>query len=254
MGETDDDWNQVIRKRGRKPVSAQPKNHGLVDGIRPNITPELTVSDIRKYHESISREWSGSECWQKLQESLVAGYAARGSPGITAAVCLGPGPFDPENGSLQIRRTAHMQTAAFESIVTSLEAQSGRSIRRIIQEPAFTCVDKEFCKGLGFEVVDTPDAFAMVDSTTLAFGIHMELQTYAEVLTTLPGIFIGSGLKEWEKLMNVSPDIPGLISMRRMDAEYERFPFPDFNYMFYGTIMYWRRTSGAPEDPMKQQG
>ena len=119
-----------------------------------------------------------------------------------------------------------------------------------MQEPGFTQVDKEFCAELGFEVVDTPGAFTMVDSTTLVFGIHMELQTYAEALATLPGIFIGSGLDEWDKLMNVTPDLPGLGPMRKMDAMYEKFAFPDFNYMFYGTTVYWRRRGGEkPETP-----
>jgi len=83
----------------------------------------------------------------------------------------------------------------------------------------------------------------MVDSKTLVFGIHMELQTYAEALATLPGIFVGSGLDEWEKLMNISSDLPGLGPMRAMDVTYDKFSFPDLNYMFYGTTLYWRRAA-----------
>lgn len=89
----------------------------------------------------------------------------------------------------------------------------------------------------------------MVDSTTLVFGIHMELQTYADALATLPGIFIGSGLEEWEKLMNVGPDLPGLGTMREMDAIYDKFSFPDLNFIFYGTTVYWRRRSNDNTDP-----
>jgi hypothetical protein len=117
-----------------------------------------------------------------------------------------------------------------------------------VQEPGFTHVDKGFCSELGFEVVDTPGAFTMVNETTLVFGIHMELQTYAEALTTLPAIFIGSGLDEWEKLMNVTPDLPGLGPMREMDSTYEKFSFPDLNYMFYGTTVYWRRGGDRKPD------
>ncbi|KAK0656222.1 hypothetical protein B0T16DRAFT_317047 [Cercophora newfieldiana] len=248
MGQGDGEWNQVTRKRGRKPAieQQQPKGEleGLLGGIRPNPNPELTVAEIRKYHESVDQEWRLSGCWETLQKALLTGCATPDDgPLITSAICLGPGPFDPANGSLLVRRTAHMQTAAFTSIVANLESQSRRSIKRMVQEPGFTQVDKQFCNELGFEVVDTPAAFTMVDSTTMVFGIHMELQTYADSLTVLPGIFIGSGLDEWENLMNVNPEPPGLRPMREMDANYNKFSFPDLNYMFYGTTVYWRQRS-----------
>ncbi|KAK0632938.1 hypothetical protein B0T14DRAFT_560576 [Immersiella caudata] len=248
MGQEEGEWSQVTRKRGRTVPEQQQqhqqqqlKDQALLSGIHPNPKPELTAAEIRKFHDQVDQEWRISGCWQKLQEALLEGCATPDGPLITAAICLGPGPFDPANGSLLVKRTAHMQTAAFWSIVANLESQSGRRIKRIVQEPGFTQVDKEFCGELGFDVVDTPGAFTMVDSTTLVFGIHMELQTYAEALATLPGIFIGSGLDEWEKLMNVTPDLPGLGPMREMDAMYEKFAFPDLNYMFYGTTVYWRR-------------
>lgn len=121
MGQGDGEWNQVTRKRGRnKPAIEQSKSEGLLGGIRPNPNPELTVAEIRKYHESVDQEWRSSGCWEKLQKALLEGCAARDAPLLTSAICLGPGPFDPANGSLLVRRTAHMQTAAFASIVANL--------------------------------------------------------------------------------------------------------------------------------------
>ena len=89
----------------------------------------------------------------------------------------------------------------------------------------------------------------MVDADTLVFGIHMELPTYAQALTTLPAIFIGAGLSEWETLMSADPK--GLETMRRMDATYQSYGFPDLNYMFHGTTMYWHKgvPSSDPEEP-----
>lgn len=128
------------------------------------------------------------------------------------------------------------------------ESQSGHKIKCFVQEPGFTNVDKRFCNELGMEVVESPAAFSMVDANTLVYGIHMELQTYAQALTTLPAIFIGAALSEWETLMDVDPK--GLESMRKMDATYKNYRFPDLNYMFHGTSMYWRE--GVPPSDAKE--
>jgi len=128
------------------------------------------------------------------------------------------------------------------------ESQSGHKIKCIVQEPSFTNVDKLFCNDLGMEVVESPAAFSMVDADTLVYGIHMELQTYAQALTTLPAIFIGASLSEWEALMDVDPS--GLEFMRKMDTTYKNYRFPDLNYMFHGTTMYWRE--GVPPSNNKE--
>jgi len=120
MGQEDGEWSQVTRKRGRKPITEQSNGEAILPGIRPNPSPELTIDEVRKYHETVVQEWQKSGCWQALQKSLLVGFASPGYPPITTAICLGPGPFDPANGSLLVRRTAHMQTAAFDAIVANL--------------------------------------------------------------------------------------------------------------------------------------
>jgi hypothetical protein len=100
--------------------------------------------------------------------------------------------------------------------------------------------------------VETPDAFSLVDANTLVFGIHMELRTYHQALARLPGVFIGAGLNEWERVIDFDPDVRGLVGpISKMDATYARYSFPDMNYMFSGTTLYWRRNieeSCSPED------
>ncbi len=131
-------------------------------------------------------------------------------------------------------------------------SETGQDTKRIIQEPGFTDIDENFCKELGFEVVQSPHAFAEVDSETLVFGIHMELQTYAQALTTLPAIFIGAGLDEWEKLMDFNPELQGVDPIREMDGTYEKFSFPDLDHIFYGTTIYWRKASVPPKATTKE--
>jgi len=124
LGKEDGEWSQVTRKRGRKqPTTEQPKasnDQSLLTGIRPNPNPELTVEEIRKYHDLVTQEWQESACWKALQQLLQTCRETPGRPTVDTAICLGPGPFDPANGSSLTRRTAHMQTAAFGSIVSNL--------------------------------------------------------------------------------------------------------------------------------------
>lgn len=133
------------------------------------------------------------------------------------------------------------------------ESHCQHKIKRVIQEPMFTQIDRDFCVELGFEVVDTPDAFPMVDEQTLVYGIHMELRTYHLALATLPTAFIGGGLDEWERVIDFDPSLKEFVGpISKMDATYTKYPFPDMNYIFSSTTMYWQKgdeTSRSPSSP-----
>lgn len=118
MTRTGDGWSQICRKRGRK--SARRPTHGELPGLGPNPNPGLSLDAIQKYHERVSQDWIESDSWGALQATLRDAFPACNRPSITKAICLGPGPFDPANDNASIRRTAHMQTEAFRSIVASL--------------------------------------------------------------------------------------------------------------------------------------
>jgi len=129
------------------------------------------------------------------------------------------------------------------------ESKSKQKIKCIIQEPAFTPVDMEFCTHQGLEVAESPAAFSMVDENTLLFGIHIELPTYHEALLTLPGIFIGVGLGEWDSLGDFDKTNRSLLSpFIQMDSTYDKFDFPDLNYIFFGTTIYWRKEEQSPNE------
>ncbi|KAK0733822.1 hypothetical protein B0T26DRAFT_633521 [Lasiosphaeria miniovina] len=259
MAGKEGEWNQVGRKHGRLRHIAKASNPvtlalepGLdLGGLRPNPNPELTVSDIHRHHEAATQDWNSSECWKSLQAILLEATAAQGRPIVTKAVFLGPGPYDPSNGSFAARRTAHMQTAAFRSIVRTIDSRNGNgraaAIRCVVQEPCFTPTDKEFCAAVGLEVAESPAAFALVDEATLVFGIHMELPTYHQALRgCLPAIFIGAGLGEWQTVKDFDPASgPLLAPIAEMDAAFDKFAFPDLNYMFSSTAVYWRRGAGG---------
>lgn len=266
MASQEGEWNQVKRKGRRLRNIPAPVVAGVdsaADGIVPNPNPEFSVDDIWRYHKTTTNDWQVLEWWERMKAVMELVRNQPDRPPITTAVCLGPGPYDPSNGSAKARRTAHMQTAAFCFIVDHLswaapvsstlaprlelltccaELWSGQDIRCVVQEPRFTERDKDFCARLGLEVVDDPDAFAFVDESTLLFGIHIELDIYNQALTVLPGIYVGASLQEWERVVDHSPQSKGpLTAFTVMDATYASYTFPDLDYMFFSTIMYCRR-------------
>lgn len=91
--------------------------------------------------------------------------------------------------------------------------------------------------------MESPDAFSLVDGTTLLFGIHMELDIYNRALEILPGIYIGAGLDEWEKVVvnDGASSTNSLAAFSRMHAAYKQYAFPDLDHMFSSTTMYVRR-------------
>lgn len=254
---------QVFRRGKRREAPVIP------DVLRPNPNPELSLNDIHDHHQSLVRNTQTRDWWQNLRTVLYDATKQSGSlPLITKAVCLGTGPYDPENGSITARKTAHLQTAAFRHIVNHFgktltamallseqeqipdslpECVTGQKVQCYIQEPRFTKIDKEFCHDLDMDVVDSPDGFSIVDEQTILFGIHMELDIYNQALASqLPAVYIGSSLQEWENILGQYYDGKRqiknrLTAFREMDKTYHKFEFPDFENMFSSTVMYWKK-------------
>lgn len=81
-----------------------------------------------------------------------------------------------------------------------------------------------------------------MDENTLLFGIHMELEIYNQALAKLPGIYVGASLEEWEKVVDHGSGAEGpLTAFTKMEASCDKYAFPDIEYMFSSTVMYWRR-------------
>ncbi|KAK4096367.1 hypothetical protein N658DRAFT_511280 [Parathielavia hyrcaniae] len=245
MAEQSGEWNQVQRRGGRLRNLPKPENKAAVslsDDLRPNPNPELSVDDLLKYHKSAAESWRTSAWWAQVRQILESALGKPTCPVITKAVCLGPGPYEPSNGSHRAKWTAHMQTAAFCFLVEDLEHRTGRDITRVVQEPRFTQTDKDFCTRIGLTAVDSPEGFAVVDENTLLFGIHLEVEIYNQALTRLPAVYVGSSLQEWEKVIHhdMGAESP-LLAFSKMDETYDKFVFPDIDYMYSSTVLYWRR-------------
>ena len=112
----------------------------------------------------------------------------------------------------------------------------------MVQEPRFTQTDKDFCAKLGLDAVESPDGFSLVDESTLLFGIHMELDIYNQAMVIPPAIYVGASLEEWEKVVHHDSERESpLAAYSKMEKTYDKYAFPDLDYMFSSTVMYWKR-------------
>ncbi len=117
------EWNHVKRKGGRLRNIPAPTNNAadsLSDGIRPNPNPELSVDDLWQHHDKVIKDPQASEWWEQVRQVLESASSNPNCQTINKAVCLGPGPYEPVNGSSVARQTAHLQTAVFCFIVDHL--------------------------------------------------------------------------------------------------------------------------------------
>ena len=240
MSEPQEQWTKVHRKSRRKNPSQiksahpQPQPPAPRSGPGPDSTAaRLTVSEIRRDHERYMAQWRESSCRRRLVDLLLSSPTTKTSaqpPRITRAVCLGIGSFDPEDGGWEVKRRAHVQLAAFLTIVGGFSKRHRQNhpgghdndqgqdceqqqdedkkepptpqpaIRCLFQEPLFTSSDRDFIRGLGHEVVSSPAGFAAIDAETLVFGVHLYREIYNQAIAAcVPAVFVGTGLDVWEE-------------------------------------------------------
>ncbi|RYO79235.1 hypothetical protein DL766_001700 [Monosporascus sp. MC13-8B] len=203
-------WTQVRRKSRRNAGSKAPQQQLKAPLQKPTgsgTTTRLSVSEIQRDHERFSMQWQESSCRRQLLD-LMASRTGRPTTTVSQAVCLGIGSFDPKDGAWEVKRRAHVQLAAFLSIVGELGGGGGggggaqqqqQPIRCYFQEPLFTLADEAFIKGMGHEVLGSPSGFEVVDRDTLVFGVHLYRDVYGQAIAKcVPAIFVGTGLDVWE--------------------------------------------------------
>ncbi|KAI1407913.1 hypothetical protein F5Y13DRAFT_121230 [Hypoxylon sp. FL1857] len=240
--EPGEEWTKVQRK-GRRHLNRHQHttldhSNGNIPGSKPRPS-FLSASDIEREHRRITDQWGTSMCCRQLQQIV----ASRPSgPSITHAVCFGLGSFDPDDGSWESRRRAHVQLAAFRCMVGQLQRINANPIRCLFQEPIFNSADKEFIRGLGYEVVDSPEGFQQVSSSALVFGVHLYRDVYAQAIDKHPpAIFIGTPQEVWEECHGSGS--LDWVKLKELDERCDKVKFPeDTGYTtFSGTTIHWRR-------------
>lgn len=115
------EWTHIVRKgrRNTKRILRNPPTAGSVDNFRPNSAPTLSVSDIQAEHEQVTAAWRGTPACEQL--CALVRSSADACVNVRRAICLGLGAFDPADGAWVARRRAHVQLAAFLTMVKTLE-------------------------------------------------------------------------------------------------------------------------------------
>ncbi|KAI1445538.1 hypothetical protein F5Y02DRAFT_418066 [Annulohypoxylon stygium] len=239
--ETGDQWTKVRRKRRRakshQPVVPQSSNTNTHDLVpRPSF---LSLSEVEREYRRVSDQWRASAGCHQLRDAVASrncGFA------ITHAICFGLGSFDPEDGSWENRRRAHVQLAAFLYMVEQLQRKDRTPIQCLFQEPLFNSVDEAFIRSLGYDVVYSPRGFNEVSPSTLVFGIHLYRDIYSQALVNhLPAVFVGTPREVWEDCYG--SDLPDWGGLKELDEQCDKMKFPeDSGYMtFSSTAIHWRR-------------
>ncbi|OTB09828.1 hypothetical protein K445DRAFT_323612 [Daldinia sp. EC12] len=235
------EWTRVHHKGRRRRKSPQYAAKSDISGSIANSIRSSSLSgpEIMEEHKRITRQWETSICHHKLNEifeSRISHFT------ISDAICFGTGSFDPEDGSWEIKRKAHIQLAAFLFIVEKFQRSSSRRIRCVFQEPVFNTSDKDFIRALGHEVVDSPTGFERVSPSTLVFGVHLYRDIYAQAIAKcLPAMFIGTPREVWEECYG--SDHSNWIELDELSKKCDKVMFPeDAGYTtFSSTAIHWRR-------------
>ncbi|KAI0376755.1 hypothetical protein F5Y04DRAFT_197544 [Hypomontagnella monticulosa] len=241
---TGEEWTKVRHKGRRQPKADQhvtPSHHNNILTSQPQSS-FLSPSAIASDHRHILEQWGTSTCCYQLRD-LIASHTRR--PVITQAICFGLGTFDPDDGSWEIKRRAHVQLAAFLYMVDQIQRGNPEAEQKIVclfQEPLFNAADKEFIRSLGYEVVNSPGGFERVNPSSLVFGIHLYRDVYSRIIAKCcPAMFIGTPWDVWEDCHGLgSLDWPEL---KGLDAQCDKAEFPqDTGYTtFSSTMIHWRR-------------
>ncbi|KAI1212136.1 uncharacterized protein F4807DRAFT_458339 [Annulohypoxylon truncatum] len=239
--ETGDEWTKV-RRKGRRMRSHHPavcpssSRNAKGSEPRPSF---LSVSDIEREHRRIRDQWRASTGCHQLRDVVASRNCGSA---ITDAICFGLGSFDPEDGSWENKRRAHVQLAAFVYMVEQLQRDNRVPIRCLFQEPIFNSVDEAFIRSLGHEVVHSPGGFEQVGTSTLVFGIHLYRDVYAQALAGhLPAVFVGTPREVWEECHG--SDVLDWVQLKDLDERSDKVNFPeDSGYTtFSNTTIHWRR-------------
>lgn len=127
---------------------------------------------------------------------------------ITRCVCLGLGNFTRPFARLQSgdhaaalgpRNDAMLQLAALSVMLELLARTTAHPVEQVYcQDPHFTAAEKEFLQqGLGYGVVEDPEAFGLVDAATFLFAPVVGADVLVRAVERKsPALFVGNCV-EW---------------------------------------------------------
>ncbi|KAI9745355.1 MAG: hypothetical protein M1835_002618 [Candelina submexicana] len=159
-------WTHIVkgsRSHGWKPMPTTRRREP------PSIPSGLTLQKLQQQYEDHRAEWETSQCRSRLESLLDPGTGGVERPSICNAVCLGLGSMlDPDH-----RKTSFLQLAAFKTMSSALGLISSTS-QMYAQDPCFNELDKQSLESMGIQILEDPEAFAHIGTTTFVYGPHCE--------------------------------------------------------------------------------
>jgi len=187
----------------------------------PSRSYEQVLASYKKYRETLR----GSEAWKKVMtfvDTILIPQVVKKGERLKKCVCLGLGSL--EAGHEDFYRNSHYQLILLEALLEAFEwrssckahlplLSSGKSVSPLIvggiavtvegisliaQDPEFNEVDRQLLRDIaGFEVVQTPAAFELVDDSTFLFAPHVEDTYYSIALAKKPFLTFGNALDHY---------------------------------------------------------
>ena len=130
-----------------------------------------------------------------------------------------------------------------------LEAHSGAAqkheIKQVyVQDPAFNSLDEDFLRGLGYEIISSPEGFEKIDETTFLFAPHLEWPIYLAALReACPSLCVGNDVREYLDSPSGSASDEAKAVFQKLTERCSTRAMPDFDRSMWcmSTVIYWMR-------------
>ena len=193
----DEGWTHVIdapnRKAKAESLKAAPLLHGgdfIVNGVS-YVTRIL--DEVKQEFEHWKKQWEGNPACTELKSLLVEGVEKGERRKLRDVVFLGMGSL--QSSGREGRRASATQLAAMQTFIDVLGA---KGMEVVLQDPQFTELDKEFLGGMGYKVVDDPDAFRKITEASLVYAIHCYVDVYKAISEgPKPALLIGTDIENF---------------------------------------------------------
>ncbi|ELR01792.1 hypothetical protein GMDG_00892 [Pseudogymnoascus destructans 20631-21] len=223
--EDEDGWAHVVGGRTIKPDASKAKIKKWGFDV---VT--YTLEEVTAKYESLKDKWEESDACKELIK-LVQPY--EGKSQVNNVVVMGLGSFQTQMGDFS--QTTFTQLAALATIRKTLAIWD---IPVIAQDPAFSPVDKEFLQSLGFEVLESPEGFDLVNTGSLVYAIHCYPIVYDQVgKKGPPAVLIGNDLTRLtDGPIDFREGFPDILTC--YESLKSLFPLPQSKDDFSDTIWY----------------
>ncbi|PMD14308.1 hypothetical protein NA56DRAFT_711127 [Hyaloscypha hepaticicola] len=245
----DEGWTHVIdapnRKAKAETLKATPLLHGgdfIVNGVS-YIT--RTLEAVKQEFEHWKKQWKACPACVELKSLLVEGAEKGERRKIRDVVFLGMGSL--QNSRREGRRASATQLAALQMIIDVLDT---KGMEVVLQDPQFTELDKEFLGGMGYRVVDDPDAFRSITEDSLVYAIHCYVNVYKAISEgPKPALLIGTDIENFGRFGSKETTEAAKKSLEEMVEGCEVLEFPQVRHDFSDTKIYWRRSTPETAKP-----